>query len=116
MAAESATQSNHIEVKHTNPFFQRPIIETKTVGNDRVIQLRPIEGKQLDSTGMVDKDLFIGTNKLHGIYDDNLQLWYVKFDSGKIPAPLKQRWTSFQQLFKSVKAYYLARNIEIQEE
>ena len=127
MAAVPATQSSNredsvpvniprVEVTHTSPYFQRPVVETKMNGNDRVISLRPMEGKTVrDVSGMTDPRSFTGENKLHALFDENTQLWYLKYDSGALPNPLKQRWTNFTILLKDVKMYFAKRNIVAEE-
>jgi hypothetical protein len=83
---------------------------------DRVLVLEPIEGKAtLSSTGMVDKRLFNGENRLHAIKDEATTLWYCQYDSGRLPEPLQQRFTGFKALLKFVEDYMLRRNVRIKE-
>ena len=42
-------------------------------------------------------------------------LWAFKYDSGGLPEPLKQKFTSFKALFDFAKVYFLKRNLEIVE-
>jgi len=89
---------------------------TKMVGNDRILSLRPIEGKSSVATnGLIDKRLFTGDNKLHAIRGPNDSMWHLRYDSGIVPAALQQKFTSFNILFKLVTEYFNKRNIEVKE-
>lgn len=89
---------------------------TKNHTRDRVLVLKPIEGKDpKGSNGLVDKRLFTGDNKLHAVMDPEYGHWYVKFDMGVVPPQLQQRWTNFAKLYHFVQEYYLTRDIEIKE-
>lgn len=84
--------------------------------SDRILVLKPIEGtKAKSSTGLDDPRLFNGGNNLHGIKDQQTNLWYFKYESGVIPEPLKQRFTSFPLLKKHAEDYYVKRNIAVVE-
>lgn len=93
--------------------------ESKMRSPDRILVLRPIEGKKpLDSGLRVDPRLFKegeDMNRLHGIMDLETGLWSLKYEKGHIPAPLVGRFTGFKQLLDAVKNYYNQRNIEITE-
>lgn len=92
----------------------RPNLETKMRGNDRVLELKIIDGTlPKRSTGLVDSSIFKGDNKLHAIFDDQTQLWYLKYDRGIVPPALKQSFTSYSALIRFVKPYFEKRNIEI---
>jgi hypothetical protein len=83
---------------------------------DRILVLRPMEGKTALSTkGEPDKRLFTGENKMHAIMDPQTLLWSVKMDSGSVHQPLKQKFTSFGKLLEFVKQYLATRNIEVVE-
>lgn len=83
---------------------------------DRVLVLRPIEGKRpLSSTGLVDTRLFTGANNLHAVMNQRTCLWNLKYDSGGLPDPLKQRFTSFDRLKQYADGYFRKRGIEIVE-
>lgn len=89
---------------------------TKNVGDDRILSLELIDGKApLSSTGLIDKRLFRGENKLHAIKDTQTCLWYMKYDDGLIPEPLRQRFTTFSRLFKTAEDYFTKRNVKITE-
>lgn len=84
--------------------------------DDRVLILRPIDGsKALSSSGLVDPRLFTGENKLHAKKTPNGTLWYMKYDAGAVPEPLKAKFTTFPQLLDYAKRYFSKRNIEITE-
>lgn len=81
---------------------------------DRILELRPANGKKtLSSTGLVDTRLFTGENKLHAIKDPATCFWYLKYESGIVPQPLKQHFTSFGALKKFAEHYFGKRNIVI---
>lgn len=94
---------------------QRPMnLEAKETGNDRILKLKKMEGlKARDSYGMVDPGVFEGKNNLHAIYDQDLQLWYLKYEQGGLPPPLKQHFTSYGAVVKHCKRYFAGRNIDI---
>lgn len=81
---------------------------------DRILVIAPIDGKDAKAvTGLIDKRLFTGENKLHAIQEHGL--WYLKYEMGGLPDPLKQKYTSFAKLTKLVNEYLKKRNIEIKE-
>lgn len=83
---------------------------------DRVLELEVIDGAApISSTGLVDRRLFTGANKLHAIKDIQTCLWYLKYDDGGLPPALKQRFTSFSALMKHCNKYFNTRNIRIRE-
>lgn len=89
---------------------------TKMSNTDRILVLEPIDGKLPKTTyGNVDPKLFTGENKLHAIKDEETCHWYMKYDSGGLPEPLKQRFTSFKMLVKFANEYYRGRNLQIKE-
>lgn len=72
--------------------------------------------KALSSTGLTDPRLFTGENVFHAIMEENTCLWYMKYDSGVLPPPLRGRkFTSFKLLRQAAEEYFKARNIEIKE-
>lgn len=87
----------------------------KPHGADRVLVLKPIEGeKPLTSSGLVDKRLFTGENKLHAIMDGSSLLWSLKYEQGAIPPVLKdKKWTTFRLLLNDTEAYFNSRNVKI---
>lgn len=88
----------------------------KERSTDRILVLKIIDGKKpTSSLGNVDTRLFKGENKLHAIMDPRTCLWYFKYDSGALPEPLKQKFTSFNKLLEFARAYFVKRNIEIAE-
>ena len=72
---------------------------------DRIIALKPRDDKR--GTALFAK------NKLHAVQDAGL--WYLKFESGELPEPLKQRFTSFNVLIKYLTNYFNMRGIDIEE-
>lgn len=82
---------------------------------DRVIVLKPIEGKTtLRASGLTDGTLFTGGNKLHALLDES-GIWSLKYESGLIEENLRQRFTSFPRLMKHASEHYRKRNIKIEE-
>jgi hypothetical protein len=87
-------------------------------GSDRVFILTPEEGENpKNSSGMIDKRLFTGDNKLHAIRDEASSfLWYFKFDHGILPQYLNgRRYTKFDEAKKDLERYFNSRNVEIKE-
>lgn len=88
----------------------------QNIGSDIVLKLKVIDGeKPLSSLGMVDKRLFTGDNKLHLKYNHQTHLYYYELDSGVLPQPLKQNFTSMQFAIEFAKDYYARRNVEVYE-
>lgn len=94
---------------------QREQVEgAKMRSYDRVILLKPIEGKDtLSSTGKVDPRLFNGGNKLHAIYDVTSGLWGLKVENGSIAGGLQGQFSEFEMLLNHVTSYFGRRNIEV---
>lgn len=87
----------------------------KMLSLDRIIVLGKMEGKHtLNSSGLVEKGLFDGTNRLHAVRDPQ-GLWMMKYDNGALPGGLKHKFTNFNSLKKHVEDYFKKRNIEIKE-
>lgn len=88
--------------------------QIKMISNDRVFVLKLIEGtKPLSTTGTPDKRLFTGENRLHAIRDPQTSFWSVRYDSGIVPKPLEQSFTTFQKCRDFVTAYFKRRNIDV---
>ena len=80
-------------------------IRLRMRSDDRVFILRPKEGQSpTKNSGLVDTRLFKGENKLHAVRDKMTSLWSLRYDSGLLPEPLKQRFTSFEALRKFVES------------
>lgn len=71
-----------------------------TPSNDRVLLLSDKDG--------------IRKNKLRAKTEGTL--WYVSFEEGRLPEPLKQKWTKYSTLLKAVQDYYALKDITILEE
>ena len=92
------------------------IEKQKMRSTDRILVLQPMEGKKATTTtGLVDTRLFKGGNRLHAVRDKTTSLWYMKYDEGILPDPLKQKFTSFKSLADYARAYFEKRNIQIVE-
>lgn len=88
----------------------------KMRSDDRIIVLKPMEGKDtLSSKGMIDNRLFTGDNNLHAKLDKHHMLWWLQTEKGLLPQELKQRWTTFDKCIEYVKDYFNRRNIEVIE-
>ena len=83
--------------------------------DDRVIILEAIDGVAKTTSGNIDPKIFTGENKLHAIKDEESCHWFLKYDNGGLPGPLKQRFTSYSMLIKFVENYYKSRNLKIKE-
>lgn len=91
--------------------YERNIVNRS---NDRIIELVIRDtSKPKNAIGLVDNRLFTGGNKLHAVQDAGL--WHLKYDKGKLPQALEQKFTTFAMLFKVTKNYFDNRNIDIKE-
>lgn len=89
---------------------------SKTMSDDRLLVIRPIEGKKpLSSKGLVDPRVYEGKPTLHAVKDPLYDLWRLKSDTGAVVEPLRQRWTTFKRLEKDVNDYFNKRGLEISE-
>ena len=92
------------------------MVENKLRGTDRVLSLSQIDGKApISSTGMTDRRLFTGETQMHGVMDPQTCLWSIRYEGGKLPIELEQRFTSFQALLKHAQEYFQKRNVKIEE-
>jgi hypothetical protein len=85
---------------------------------DRILILEPVDGKPLDTRGIVDPRLFKdgeGGNKLHAVMDSETTLWTFKYEKGTVPPALKGSFTGFRALKKHADEYFKQRNIKISE-
>lgn len=87
----------------------------KNAKDDRVITLQKKKGEHTKTnTGMVDNRLFTGENKLHAVFEGPTCLWYLKYEQGALPEPLKdKRFTSFRKAVDAAEHYFGKRGIEI---
>lgn len=84
--------------------------------DDRQIVLRKKEGVPTrDNTGLVDKRLFSGEDNLRILRDPLSNLWTFKYNSGILPQPLKQKFTSFNKAMKFAHGYFDRRGLDIIE-
>jgi hypothetical protein len=93
------------------------IFKEKMLSNDRILVIRPMDGKKPTSgTGLIDVSLFsTGGNQLHAMRDPLTTLWYFKYERGVLPTPLKQRWTSWTAMLAFATKYFKNRNLQIVE-
>lgn len=83
---------------------------------DRILKLEQIDGKATyNSTGLIDRTLFTGDNKLHAIMDLSTCLWSCKYERGEVPQVIQQKFTSFKKLFDYLTTYFGKRNVKITE-
>lgn len=95
-----------------------PNKKTKMRGNDRAFVLELIDDKlPISSTGLVDKRLFNGENRIHAIRDEGSNnLWYFKYDHGALPDKLGgKRFTKFELANKYLEEYFRDRNVRVKE-
>lgn len=90
-------------------------LKTKERSDDRILVLEPIGDKVKNTLGIVDNRLFKGGNNLHALKEINSNLWYLKYDVGGLPEPLKQKYTSFAPLLKLAERYFETRGVRIAE-
>lgn len=90
--------------------------KNKMLSDDRVLILKVIDGKKaVSSTGMIDTRLFTGENRLHAVIDERTGMWNMRYETGGLPGPLQQKFTTFEQLLEFAKQYFKTRNVEIVE-
>lgn len=87
---------------------------TKTQSDDRLLIIRPIDGKKpMSSTGLVDPRVYTGKPTLHAIKDPVYDLWKLKSEVGTVVEPLRQKWTTFKRLERDVNDYFSKRGLHI---
>ena len=89
--------------------------EQGTRSTDRVLELAPIAGQTVLSTGgLPDKRLFTGEQKLHIKMDPQTCLWYFQWEqNGIIPGGLQGKFTGFKAAIKHAEDYFKKRNVQI---
>lgn len=87
--------------------------ETNLRKTDITFVLKPKEGGATSTTGLVDRRLFTGANKLHAVMDLQTSLWRLKYEQGILPVAFHQQFTSFEKLHIFVRNYFDNRNVEI---
>ena len=87
--------------------------ESKMRSPDRILVLNVIDSNA--RIGLIDPQVFTGNNPLHAKRDDQAGLWYLQYEHGILPEPLKQRFTSFKALLKYSDDYFRKKNIAIKE-
>jgi hypothetical protein len=89
---------------------------TKMSSFDRVIVLEAIEGKhKLATSGLVDNRVLTGENSVHIVRDNQTCNWYIRYDQGIMPQPLRGMFTSFPKALKHAENYFQKRNMKIKE-
>ncbi len=66
------------------------------------------------SVGLLDPRMFTGESKLVS-YQLPDSLWALKYEHGRLPEPLTQRFTSFNKLVQFVELYFQKKNVVIKE-
>jgi hypothetical protein len=95
--------------------YLEPNYTTKMKSSDRIIILEPQEGGAKNTKGMIDNRLFTGENTLHAKMDPQNSQWFLQYDSGLVPEPLRGRFTSFPKLKEFVTSYFNRRNINVKQ-
>ena len=80
---------------------------------DRELVLEKIDPKNKD-IGLVDVKVLSGDNRLLATMDEHCY-WTMKYDHGLVPAPFKERFTSFKLLKEHADLYFSKKNIKIVE-
>lgn len=80
--------------------------------DDRILVLEAMEGGARSTDGRLDQRLFSGENSIHLMRQKN-NIWTVRYDKGIVPPALNQQFTSFQEGYKTIAAYYKKRNVRI---
>ena len=87
----------------------------KNAKDDRIIHMQKKEGEKIrGATGLVDNRLMTGDNKLHAVFEGHTCLWYLKYEKGGMPEPLRdKRYTSFRKAVDAAELYFGKRGLEI---
>ncbi len=104
--------------------FAYSVMKEKNIANvspNRVLKLIPLDGGVVVSTrrNTFNLNAFKGDKNLHAIQDAGL--WHLEYrtesgqSAGALPEPLKQQWTSYNQLIKFLIPYFESRNVKIEE-
>lgn len=89
--------------------------KAKMKADDRILKLGSIDGRPLNSAGLLDTRLFKGENNLHAIRDPYTSLWSLRYDTGNLPPALKLKFTGFNKLHDYVTNYLKGRNVKIEK-
>lgn len=92
-----------------------PNENSKLRSDRRIFSLSLNADAPVSSTGLLDKRLFTGENKLVANKDPQYQLWSLSYEHGIVPEALKQKFTSFKVLVKFATDYFDKRHITIKE-
>lgn len=84
----------------------------KMKSDHRILNLRQ-KGPSKDSSGVMDRRLFNGENKLHAQFNHNTGMWRLNYDSGGLPGGLQMLFTTFPELLDHVRVYFSKRNVEV---
>ncbi|SRR6266849_10115952 len=104
--------------------FAYSVMKERNVDNvspNRILKLIPLDGGAVISVkrNTFNLNAFKGDKNLHAIQDAGL--WRLEYRSadgsgaGALPEPLKQQWTSFNQLMKFLVPYFESRNVKVEE-
>lgn len=107
-----------VAVGYFRESFIDPNKNTKMRGNERAFALELMDNKApISSTGLIDKRLFTGDNKIYAMRDEqSVNLWYFQYEKGELPPALKDaKFTKFDQAQKFLERYFNTRNIKIKE-
>lgn len=88
-------------------------MKAKMRSDDRILVLTSIDGRPLNSAGVLDMRLFKGENALHAVRDPLTSLWSLRYDSGILPASLKVKFSNFNKLYTHVERYMNNRRVKI---
>jgi len=90
--------------------------QRKMHSDNRILTIRQRPGdKPKDTAGLVDYRLFKGGNGLHAIRNPMNSLWSLRYTQGILPAPLRQQFTNFAELYKFTADYFGKRGLIITE-
>ena len=89
-------------------------VAEKNHAPERELVIKPMEGKMVKGSNLIDSRVWKGDNTLKTIQDET-SLWGFKFEKGLLPEPLKQRFTSASKAIAFAKEYFAKRNLEVIE-
>lgn len=81
---------------------------------DRWFVISPLPGtKPKAGNSMVDPRLLDSKNRLRAFQDSATCLWYLKYDNGALPEPLRDKsFTKFTTLQETVQNYFNKKGYE----
>lgn len=97
--------------------FNYELEKNKMHSDKRVFKLKLKEGVSAKTSagGQVDNRLFKGDNYLFAKKEPITGLWKCSYEKGSVQEPLKQSFTSFNELKRYVTDFFNKRNVVVED-